>query len=180
VSRFCGCGAQLGLHNKSGKCRPCHARSIFADPAVQERRITALAAYHATPEAKDAARVKLAHYMANMPEADRLRRAERGRELARTHLALPENRAASLAARMVPEVQARRGRALTRTRLPWCPEHLWPAYRDMTVRKGMTPAEAREALEPEIEGTLAHARRTIANITDAMRIKQERERAQAY
>lgn len=63
--------------------------------------------------------------------------------------------------------------------LGWCPDELLPLYRDLRDRKGMG-SSARAIIEPMIPGTIEHARRTIANNNDIMRIKEERRKAQAY
>ena len=181
VLRICiedGCTTAISKTSK-GRCRSCATKRLHNDPEIKARCAAARAAYHARPEVKEANRARMADFMVNMPEAERERRREHGRKMVATRLHTPEAQAKALAARSVPEVKARRARSVTRTWLPWLPDHLIEAYRDMT-RRGVTPAEARAALEPEIPGTAAHTARVLANFTDAQRIRQERDRAQAY
>lgn len=62
----------------------------------------------------------------------------------------------------------------------WCPPE-WRAHRRYLIRNlGYTATEARELIEADIPGTEAHAKRAIANVQDAMRIKRERDLASAY
>ncbi|WP_242181566.1 hypothetical protein [Sphingomonas sp. CARO-RG-8B-R24-01] len=149
------------------------------DPVISAKRAAARAEYQARPEVKAARRARMANYMANMPEAERERRREHGRKMVATRLHTPESQAKALAARTTPEVKARRARSITRTWLPWLPDDLVEAYRALT-RSGLSAADARAALEPEIPGTAAHTARVLANVRDAQRIRRERDQAQAY
>jgi hypothetical protein len=71
-------------------------------------------------------------------------------------------------------------RVASRARLSWCPPEYLADYRRMTRIGGFRAQEARAVIEAELPGTRAHARRLIANTNFAMRLKQEREQAQAY
>lgn len=62
--------------------------------------------------------------------------------------------------------------------LSWCPAERRAEYTNL--RKYHGAVEARRIIEAEVPGTLEHARRTIANNNDIMRIREERRRAQAY
>jgi hypothetical protein len=181
ASRICiedGCTTAISKTSK-GRCKPCALKRLHSDPAIKARCAVARAAYHARPEVKEANRARMADFMVNMPEAERERRREHGRKMIATKLHTPESQAKALAARSVPEVKARRSLSMARTQMPWLPEHLVQAYRDLT-RSGVSPADARAALEPEIPGTTAHTARVLANVRDAQRIRRERDQAQAY
>jgi len=117
--------------------------------------------------------------MRDMPEEAREARREHGRRMYREVLSKPDVSALATARRNDPEVRRRQGLANSDTLLPWCPRELRPAYRELRA-KGCSVEEARQALEPEIAGTTAHARRTVANHIDAQRIRHERDRAQSY
>ena len=173
-----GCTITISRTSK-GRCRSCAAKRLSDDPDIKARRIAAQDAYFARPEVKDILRARIAKTMETLSDEEIERRRAHGRNMVATKLHTPEAQAKALATRMQPEVRARRGRSVTRTRLPWLPDHLIEAYRELT-RSGMRAAEARAALEPEIPGTAAHTARVLANFTDAQRIRQERDRAQAY
>lgn len=172
-----GCSKLISKTSK-GRCRACHLK-LLHDPETKARCAAALAAYHARPEVREANRARMANVTANLSAAEIERRREHGRKMVATRLNTPESQAKALEARSTPEVKARRARSITRTWLPWLPEHLVEAYREMT-RKGTPAAVARAALEPEIPGTAAHTARVLANFNDVQRIRQERERAEAY
>jgi len=173
-----GCTVAISRTSK-GRCKPCALKRLYNDPAIRDRCAAARAAYHARPEVKEANRARMADFMVNMPEAERERRREHGRKMVATRLHTPEAQAKALAARSVPEVKARRARSITRTWLPWLPDDLVEAYRALT-RSGLSAADARAALEPEIPGTAAHTARVLANVRDAQRIRRERDQASAY
>lgn len=176
MTRACSnCPATLGPKNKSGRCRACCARAMNADPEMQARRVAALAAYHATPEAKKGARRRMIAFNRNVPEDVRRRRSEHGRWLAANVLTRPDVRAKA----QTPEARRQRGQSNTETRLGWCPPERRDEYRAL-VRTNIGAAEARRIIEAEVHGTLEHGRRLIANITDAQRIRRERERQQEY
>lgn len=73
-----------------------------------------------------------------------------------------------------PEVRRRAADTRRRTMMGWCPDHLLPTYRYLRDTKGMGKELARQALLPEIPGTVEYARRHIANANDVRRIKQDR------
>lgn len=173
-----GCTTAISKTSK-GRCKPCALNRLRNDPAIKARRAAGIAAHHARPEVKEANRARMADFMVNMSEAGRERRREHGRQMVATKLHTPESQAKALAARSVPEVKARRSLSMARTLMPWLPSHLVQAYRDLT-RSGLSPTEARVALEPEIPGTAAHTARVLANVRDAQRIRRERDQAQAY
>lgn len=112
---------------------------------------------------------------ASTPRAIALRR-ERGKVQAREVLFRPDVRAHT----MRPEARARAGRSVQERALGWCPPERRDEYRAMVRSKQATAAEARRMIEESIPGTQAHAARTIANNQLRMRLKHEREKAQAY
>jgi hypothetical protein len=177
----CACGATLGPRNKSGVCKSCHGRAMATrmahDPVLQERRRAAVAKHFEDPEnrARRAASL-IRRNSRDVPEAERQRRAECGRELHRRYLATPEGKAKVNSS----ESRAKRGKTRSDRVLAWCPPELRDAYRELNCRKHYTAAEARAIIEAQIPGTQAHAQRKFANTIDAMRIKQARQKAQEY
>lgn len=63
--------------------------------------------------------------------------------------------------------------------VPWCPPELLDFNAELRKKKLLQP-ERRRIIEEMTPGTVAHARLQIANTNLAMRLKQEREKAQAY
>lgn len=175
MTATCACGQQLGRANRSGKCRICHNRYVNSDPEIRARREARMAEYWSTPEAKKAGAEHMRRIMAALSPEEIERRRENGRRLARDVLSREDVRAKSAS----PEVRARAGAARTDTTLAWCPPDLRDEYRGL-VRKGLTASEARAAVEPMIPGTVAHARRAIANIQLRTRLREERRQAEAY
>jgi len=66
-----------------------------------------------------------------------------------------------------------------RRRSFWVPEG-YDEFNRQLKQKGFQAAERKAIILAEVEGTPEHARRTVANHIDAQRIRQERDRAQAY
>ncbi len=66
-----------------------------------------------------------------------------------------------------------------RRRSFWVPEG-YDEFNRQLKQKGFPAAERKAIILAEVEGTPEHARRTVANHIDAQRIRQERDRAQAY
>lgn len=175
MTRTCSCGAAISAKNRSGLCRPCNARRINADPAIEAKRAAGRAAYFDRPGVREGYARRIAEYRENMPDEHRERCREHGRRQYRDVLSRPDVVAKSLS----PEVRAAAGRKRTDTVLAWCPPHLRDAYRGL-IRSGIRAAEARAMIEEEIPGTAAHARRVVANNALKMRLKHERERMEAY
>lgn len=173
-----GCTTTISRTSK-GRCRPCSTKRLHDDPEIVARRAAARVAYHAQPGVKEAQRDRLAITMANLSKDAIERRRAHARKVVAERLHTPEAQAKALAKRSEPEVKAKRAQSIARNALPWLPDHLVETYRELT-RKGTPKDVARAALEPEIPGTAAHTARVLANVRDAQRIRQERERAQAY
>lgn len=174
--KSCSCGKTLSSQNKSGKCRTCYVGWLNTDPEMVARRHAAQVEFFARPDVKERLRERARHFMANLPEHEIERRREAGKILFRQYLARPDVVAITAA----PETRARAGRARTETVLGWCPPELRDEYRELKRRLGLTAAEARAALEPQIPGTEAHARLQVENRLIAGRIRNERQKAQAY
>lgn len=174
--RTCACGAVLGPKNKSGVCRACNAHRLNNDPAIRERMIEGRTAYFARPGVKEGYAQRIAAYMANMPDAEREKRRERGRRVYRDVLSTPEVRART----MSPDARARAGRSRTDTVLAWCPPELRDHYRFLIRQHHYSAAEARKVIEADIPGTEEHARRAVAAQALKLRLKHEREVGSRY
>lgn len=174
TQRSCSdCPAPIS-RNAKGRCRKCAAVYVNSDPEIQRRRAEGHAAKFADPvfRAEQAARLKA---NASTQRAVELRR-ERGKVQARDVLFRPDVRASA----MRPEARAQAGRSVSERVLGWCPPDRRDEYRAMVRSKQATAAEARRMIEETIPGTQAHAGRMIANSQLRMRLKHEREKAQAY
>lgn len=170
------CGKPVSKQSRKGFCRPCAARRLQTDPEIVATRAAALAEYCARPDVIESNRQRLASYMANMPAADREARRQHGRQLVKRYLSTPENCALVTS----PEIRAKATARLRETRLGWCPPEKRAEYQHL-VRVGRVPAaEARRIIEAEIPGTLEHARREIANRQLKARLRDERQRQEAY
>jgi len=162
--------------NSKGRCRSCSAIRMNTDPEINARRRASVSAHFATPGAKQMRTDALRRWIETMPDEERERRRANGRRLAAEVLSRPEVRELTNS----PEVKAKAGRARTETVLGWCPPELRDQYRALVIRKGIPAAEARKIIEADIAGTLEHARRSIANVKLAQRLRVAREKAQAY
>ncbi|WP_156679375.1 hypothetical protein [Sphingomonas profundi] len=107
-------------------------------------------------------------------QRDRLR--EKGRRLVRDFLSQPEIHARS----QTPEARSAAVASTDRAKFGWCPPELRPAYHRLVRTKRIPAAEARRIIEAEIAGTIEHARREIASRDLAVRLRQERQRREAY
>jgi hypothetical protein len=195
VSRFCGCGAPIRLKSTTGRCVKCaaadpdvraakgkltpeqrarrseHAKALSADPTIVAKRKATQTATWADPALRErhakACQTSKAVRMKN--PAFRALLSENGKRYGARNLLLG----------LAPEVRKRAAETLRRNRMAWCPEEHWGLNR-LLKQQGFLIDERKQIILAGVPGTVQHARRTIANITDAMRIKQERERAQAY
>jgi hypothetical protein len=86
--------------------------------------------------------------------------------------ASPTGKAKNLAKR------AQAGRATTEKRLGWCPVERREEYE--LLRRKIGAGAAREAIEAEIPGTMAHAQRMIASAELAMRVRAANAARQEY
>lgn len=187
---ICGCGKELARRNKSGRCAACAAadpatrakkgqlsdeqrairsarmRAINADRDIVARRSVKIAALHADPvfKARHAKAVRNGKREAMRDPKYRAELVEAGRRVQ---------------ALCGPDARAKASASMRRRRLGWCPEPLWP-LNALLKRKGLLLNERKAAILADVPGTVEHARRSIANVTDAQRIREERERLQAY
>lgn len=151
------CGAKVWAGNTNGRCRSCCAKRNNADPAIRAKLIRAAQ-----------------HYAKGNRETLR----ERARRAAATKRANPELMAA-LAENMrrniqpkscTPEAIARRdmverGRAISRAKLPWCPEEYKQEYHWLCDAKGLRAADAKRIILDKIEAEQRKARASIANLS---------------
>lgn len=134
----------------------------------------ALAAALRTPEARAAksiSRQRIEAERADDPAWIAYKIAS-GKRVRAAYDASPEAQAKNLATR------ATVGEKIRAKWLGWCPPERWEEYYRM--RKKVGAELARRAIEEEIEGTEAHARRVVANNVLVMQLRHEREVAQRY
>lgn len=170
-AQFCSdCPAPITRASKTGRCRKCASRRTALNPAKREKCADKMREHYSDPA-----------YAARMGQAVKQGWARRLADPAKREEA-KLNALRFGAAGTPPGSEARRkgGRTRSEKALAWCPPELRAEYRDLCRRRSFRAAEARAILEPIIPGTQAHAKRFIANTNLAMRIKQEREKAQAY
>lgn len=149
---------------------------MHADPSYQARRAAGLARYYDTPGARKASGDRLRAFRATMSDEERERRREHGRWLIREYLSRPEIRARALS----PEGRAKGAATATRRRFAWLPDELRPLYDHLVYSKKLSADEARAVIEADLPGTLANARREIANRELASRLRHERQQREAY
>ena len=167
----CACGRPIGKTNTTGVCKRCRLIAMNRDPEVIARRTATQRATLAKPEMRQKRSEERAAWHKAAPEEYKTWLRERGKHL----------QALSAAAGTVysPEVRARAGAKNSLRRVPWCPLEHRALNRKMKAL-GYTEEERRGIIEAEVEGTAAHAKRAIANLEDARRIRVEREKAMAY
>lgn len=164
------CSGPISKRSKTGRCRSCSGRFTARNPEKRAKCAATIRAYY-----RDETYAKRMGEAVKRGWANRLADPE-NREKARQH-ALRYG-----AAGTPPGSDMRRKAARTKSdnALAWCPPELRDEYRDLCRRRSFRAAEARAVLEPLIPGTQAHAKLLIANTNLAMRLKQEREKRQAY
>lgn len=176
TARTCiDCAGPISRVSK-GRCRPCSAARMNNCQDVAARRALSLIATLARPDVRERRIAALREAIRNISPEERERRRAAGRWVAANVLARPDVMERS----HTPEARAQAGRANTNKRLAWCPPELRDTYRDLIRKKGLTSAQARAALEPEIPGTVAHAHRLIENTHTKQQLRRERERREAY
>jgi len=154
---------------------------LRTDPAIDARRRSAQQTYLAQPEtkAKLAAQMRVSHAIAMQNPDFKAWQRENGRRLQRDILSSPEIRATMV----TPSAKAKRGAAVTETRLGWCPVDQRQHYRDLIRRKGLSAAEARAIIEASIRpepNPVEQAREAIAEIMRKQIERQRRDKMQAY
>lgn len=173
MSKTCNeCGASVSRHSK-GLCRPC-ALKRFKDPSNEALRLARLRAALVTPEAREAkriARLKMEAERANDPVWIEYKR-QCGVRVRALYDASPEGQAKNRAKR------AEVGRKISEHWLGWCPTDRREEYEQL--RRKIGAGAAREAIEAEIPGTVAHAQRMIASAELAMRVRAANIARQEY
>lgn len=159
-------------------CRRCTAIRMTSDPTTNQKRIAAMRARYEEPAFR-AERVALIARNAAPSRADpgyRDKMREHGLRQFRDVLTRPD----VVAKIQAPEARAKRGAAITATRLAWCPAELRDQYRDLVRCKGLTAAEARAAIEDIIDAPQRAARRAISDFDHRQRARAAREAREAY
>lgn len=159
-------------------CRRCSIMRHRGDPVIEAKRVTNLRARYDDPAYVEAHRERLRVAIATArkrPEFMAWLR-EHGRRQYRDVLSRPD----VVAKHQDPAVRKEAGRRASNTRLAWCPPELRDEYRFLIKTHHMPAVEARALIEEMIPGTAAHARRTVANEQFKGRLKDERQKAQAY
>jgi hypothetical protein len=175
VNRTCpDCGKALTAKNKSGFCAPHLLARRNASPEHKAKAAAGRRAYLAIPANRVALAAAVRKGMLNLSPAERARRSEQGKRMVPTLHSVEVQAKAN-----APEAKAASARKRTATMIHWCPADLIPTYRALSKKLASSQA-AREAMMPMIDGTEAHARRTVLNHQDAQRIRHERDRAQSY
>lgn len=177
ATRICateGCGATIGTQGKTGMCRPCAIAANHADPTYRERLASGRRAFLNNTDAVAARQAKMlegaARYRENMTPAQRDAQREHGKWLYRTHAA---------PYRLSQEQRQRGADNCAETKLSWCPLDRRGEYKRLVLRR-IPAAEARRIIEADIPGTREHARREIASIELAARLRRERDQQDAY
>lgn len=145
MTRVCiSCPSTIGASNRSGRCRACARAWLNANPAAAEARRAGLKRHYADPANVAAAQARAIEMGRNLPEAERERRRERGRQLGATML-----RAAAQA--ITRETRIENGRKRSDTVLAWCPPAWRAKYRDLKKR-GRRAADAKRIILDLIAG----------------------------
>ncbi len=146
MTRTCSdCPSPISRFSK-GRCKPCSARRLNADPAISAKRKVAQEEFFGRPEVKKDLAERIQRTAAKLtPDQIEARRA-RGRHVAATVLHRPDVAARSNS----PEAKARAGRARTNTVLAWCPPEYRARYRALKDSQLIRAPEARRMIEEEI------------------------------
>jgi hypothetical protein len=131
------CAKPISKLSRSGLCRPCAIRRLNADPEFQAKRLKALRESPALQKgsetrlrvgrAANATRMKNPFYVAAL--------RKRMRDKIQPLAMLPEN--------MAKRDEAARGRAVSETKMKWCPPEYRALYRGL-IRNNFKMAEAKE------------------------------------
>lgn len=174
-----GCDAPVRGRGKTGMCRPCAMAVKFADPDYRAKMRAGRERYRADPVVAAAQQAKLlegaARYRANMTHEQRQAAREHGQWLYRTHASRPDVVERALS----PEARKRGTAKSAEAAMAWCPLDRRAEYRRLRERHFSAP-DARRIIEAEIPGTAEHARRVIASIELAARMRRERDQQDAY
>ncbi|HEX8418532.1 MAG TPA: hypothetical protein VF638_00810 [Sphingomonas sp.] len=165
------CPGTISDENKGGRCRNCCARALAADPAVVAKRAAKRSVTMARPEIKARHRAQCkAGWLKVLEKPEALERMRHyGRTVGQRNFYRYLDPAAQAAARA----------AISRGLAAWCPEDRLEDNRNLK-RKGVLLADRKRMILEETPGTVEHARRSVANAVDVMRIKHARTKAQEY
>lgn len=165
------CEATICFENQSGFCRTCSTRRLSSKPGIIEKRSAAQRATKARPEVKarlsEIYTASRRRVMENPVERERV--AKLGRDYGKRNFY--QNGDA--------ESQAKVRAAISRGLVAWCPVDRLEENRELR-RQGFRLDERKRMILETVPGTDDHARLQASNILIGMRIKQERDRAQAY
>lgn len=174
-----GCGAVIGTQGKTGMCRPHALAAMHADPAYRDRLQAGQRRFLTDREAVAERSAKMLagvdRYRASMTAEQRAKASEHGRWLYRTHASRPDVVARSQS----PEARTRAAAKCSDTVLSWCPPERRAEYKRL-VRRKVPAEEARRIIEAEIPGTAEYARRELASIALAARMRRERIERDTY
>jgi len=165
------CSATICFENRTGYCRPCSTRRLTTKPGIIEKRSATQRATKARPEVK--ARLSAIYtasrrrVMENPVERERV--AKLGRDYGKRNFY--QN--------LDEEGQAKVRAAIARGLVAWCPVDRLDENRDLR-RQGFKLAERKQMILETVPGTDEYARRQMQNIPVVMRLRQEREKAQAF
>lgn len=172
MTRTCSdCPASISAKGKTGRCQRCSARknleNLCANPEIMAKRGRSISRMHKDPAfaARFSASCTTAKAKTMQDPAYAARISELGRTVGRFNIS----------ACHTPEARHRHRVSL----IPWCPPEHWDLNRHLR-KSGFVLAERKAIILAMVPGTIEHARRTIANNNDIMRIKEERRKAQAY
>lgn len=162
------CGTELGARNRSGFCRRCVGRANLRKPGIRVKIAEKNRERMASPEvrAEMSRRMKLRlaadpelreKYVATMRKANQSPAcyAARRRRWAAEKPWIKGNEAQPAGS----EPRQRAARAISATRLSWCPPHLRDEYRFLTEIKRLLAAEARQMIEDQHEVEMTRWRR---------------------
>lgn len=157
---------------RATRCKPCAIALSNSNPELIAKRRAGLIRAFENPEVRqrqrEGARRSKLEKMARDP-AYRARLQNFGRTQGLVNIQLAQT----------PEARKAAGKTLSDRALAWCPvEHRALNYE--LRRKGLSLAERKAAILPEIPGTAEHAQREVARNAFKARLKHEREQAQAY
>ena len=152
------CDKPLGRRNTSGHCIPCGNRARWSDPAFRERQVAGIRHKHSTDPAFVAALRERAR--AHGSNKDTLE--QRSLRFKRDRIWILGNASQGAGS----EARRKASRAISETRMAWCPPELREAYRFLTLSKAFRAAEARTMIEEHHAIAMERWRRSIGIMPD--------------
>jgi hypothetical protein len=122
------------------------AKRQNADPAIAARQLAGIRRHFEDPANRAVNAARLRQHIATMSDAERERRREHGRRLAREVLMTPEHQAKCNS----PEAKRKAGRSRTNTVLAWCPEAYRPEYRRLVLSNLVRAPEAKRIILDQV------------------------------